>query len=63
MGHDTLSGHIHTNYHLMVDANMSLDTINNMMPWERIVYVNLYVESLKKKKEEHEKQRAMARHG
>ena len=33
----------------MIHAHMSLETINNMLPWERQVYVAMYIEEQKKK--------------
>ena len=56
MSHDTLQWHIHTNFHLMFDAKLSLETIENMIPWERQVYVGMYVKELQRKREEHQKQ-------
>jgi len=52
VGHDSLEAHIHTNYYLMIHAHMSLETINNMLPWERQVYVAMYIEEQKKKQKE-----------
>jgi len=31
---------------------MSLETINNMLPWERQVYVGMYVDEQKRKQRE-----------
>jgi|TARA_A100001515_G_scaffold133435_1_gene122642 hypothetical protein len=55
MAHDSLQGHIHTNYHLMFNVGLNLDTIERMMPWERQIYVNLYIKEQQKKKEEYER--------
>ncbi len=56
MSHDSLQGHIHTNFHLMFDANLSMETIENMVPWERQIYIGLYLKELQRKREEHQKQ-------
>jgi hypothetical protein len=61
MSHDTLQGHIHTNFYLMFDAKLSLESIENMLPWERQVYIGLYMNELKRKREEHQKQAAKMR--
>jgi len=36
----------------MNDHGYSLSELENMIPWERQVYTNLLIESLKKKKED-----------
>ena len=51
-GHDSLEAHIHSNYYLMIHGHMSLETINNMLPWERQVYVGMYVDEQKRKQRE-----------
>ena len=40
----------------MFAAKLSLETIENMIPWERQVYVGMYVKELQRKREEHQKQ-------
>ena len=32
-------------------CNMSIDCLNNMMPWERTTYFNMYLEEVKKEQE------------
>ena len=46
MGHDSIASHLQMNFHLMIKAHMSLETISNMMPWERIIYINLYIQDI-----------------
>ena len=53
--HDSLEAHIHSNYYLMIHCHMSLETINNMLPWERQVYVGMYIDEQKRKQSEAEK--------
>jgi|TARA_Y100001937_G_scaffold98860_1_gene134938 hypothetical protein len=31
---------------------MSIDALNDMMPWERTTYFNMYLEEMKKEQEE-----------
>ncbi|MFL2865551.1 MAG: hypothetical protein ACJZ8Y_10085 [Pirellulaceae bacterium] len=39
--HDSLENHYKTNFALMQHHKYSLTELENMMPWERDVYVNL----------------------
>lgn len=36
-----------TNYNLIETKIFSLEELENMIPWERKVYINLYVKSMK----------------
>jgi hypothetical protein len=45
----------------MQNHNYSLSDVENMMPWEREIYLQLLTDQLKREKEEAEKQRM--RHG
>tara|TARA_R100000234_G_scaffold115054_1_gene90678 strand:- start:6144 stop:6323 length:180 start_codon:yes stop_codon:yes gene_type:complete len=58
MGHDSIASHLQMNFYLMLKAQMSLETIGNMIPWERIIYVNLYIQDIEKERKEIEKGRA-----
>lgn len=40
-----------TNYQLMQNHKYSLTDINDMMPWEREVYVTMLIEDLKEQEE------------
>jgi|TARA_A100001015_G_C14542219_1_gene538361 hypothetical protein len=42
----------------MLKAKMSLETIGNMIPWERIIYVNLYIQDIENERKEMEKRGA-----
>jgi len=44
-----------TNFLLMQEHNYSLSELENMIPWEREVYVSMLIEHLKKKTEEAKK--------
>ena len=52
MSHDTINAHIQTNFRMLNDMKMSLDTIYNMLPWERIVYLGLYIKEIERKNKE-----------
>ena len=41
MGHDTLANHIKSNFNLIHHHKWNLGEIENMMPWEKHVYVEL----------------------
>jgi hypothetical protein len=40
-----------TNYGLIESKIFSLDVLENMIPWERRVYIGLYIKSLEEQKE------------
>ena len=44
-----------TNFLLMQEHNYSLTELENMIPWEREVYVSMLVQHLKKKQEQMKK--------
>ena len=52
--HDSLENHYKTNFALMQHHKYSLTELDNMMPWERVVYVNLLIAHL----QEEERRRA-----
>jgi|TARA_B100000287_G_scaffold165178_1_gene155822 hypothetical protein len=52
--HDSLENHYKTNFALMQHHKYSLTELDNMMPWERDVYVNLLIAHL----QEEERRRA-----
>lgn len=41
LSHDTLANHYEVNFLLMENHNYSLQDLNDMIPWEREVYVTL----------------------
>jgi hypothetical protein len=48
---------MHTNFALMQHHNYSLTELENMIPWERDVYVSLLLKHLKDEKNRLDKQR------
>lgn len=66
MGHDKLVNYFKTNFSLMQHHHWSLTEIENMMPWERYVYIDLlqqFIDELEKEKQlkEQERKAEMAR--
>ncbi len=46
-----------TNFSLMQHHNYSLTDIENMIPWERDIYVDMLITYIKEEKKEKKKQR------
>jgi len=55
LSHDSLYNHYKTNFGMMQHHNYSLTELENMMPWEREIYVGLLLEYIKEEKERYEK--------
>jgi hypothetical protein len=51
-----LEGYYKTNFALMQHHKYSLTEIENMIPWERLVYTSLLIQYLDQVKKEQEKQ-------
>lgn len=52
MFHDNLANHYKSNFNLMYIHKFSLTELENMLPWERIVYItmlNQYIEEQNRK--------------
>jgi len=45
-----------TNFSMIQHHNWSLTEIENMIPWEREIYIGLLIQALEDEKLEHEKQ-------
>jgi len=56
LSHDSLVNHYTTNFQLMQHHKYSLTELENMMPWEREIYLTMLIQWLK---EEAEKQKQM----
>lgn len=54
LSHDNLMNHYKTNFILMQEHKYSLSELENMMPWEREVYIGLLMTHLKKKAEQNQ---------
>lgn len=57
LGHDKLENYFKTNFALMQHHKYSLSDIENMMPWERYIYIDLLKEYIR---EEEQKARDQA---
>ena len=51
MMHDTLGNMFETNFQMMQNHHYSLFDIENMLPWERQVYVGLLINHVKQENE------------
>lgn len=51
LGYDTLVNYFKTNFNLMQHHKYSLSDIENMMPWERHVYIDLLADHIKQLEE------------
>lgn len=55
--YDTLKNYYETNFALMQHHKYSLTELENMIPWERSIYVSLLINYLKEEKERLELQK------
>ena len=53
LSHDTLANMLQVNFAMMQYHKYSLTEIENMMSWERIIYVAMLVDYLQKEEERH----------
>jgi hypothetical protein len=51
LSHDSLSNYYETNFALMQHHKYSLTELDNMLPWERQVYIDMLVKFLEAEKE------------
>lgn len=51
LGHDNLMNHYKTNFALMQYHKYSLTELENMIPWEKYLYVDLLKEYLKEQEQ------------
>jgi hypothetical protein len=61
LGHDKLENYYKTNFALMQHHKYSLSDIENMMPWERFIYISLLTQYLKEQEEKARDQAAANR--
>lgn len=47
LGYDSLMNHFKTNFSLMQHHKYSLSDIENMMPWEKFVYIDMLRQYIK----------------
>ena len=51
LSHDSLFNYYETNFALMQHHKYSLTELDNMIPWERVIYVNLLAKWIKEENE------------
>lgn len=51
MSHDTLANHLDSNFQMMQAHKYSLSDLENMLPWERRVYVGMLVKWVEEQNE------------
>lgn len=61
LGHENLESHYKLNFALMQHHKYSLTELENMMPFEREIYVILLTQFLKEQKEKQEQQKNQMR--
>ena len=57
LSHDNLTNYYKTNFAMIQHHNWSLTELENMMPWEREIYVGLLVEHVTEENERIAKQK------
>ena len=60
LSHDNLYNYYKTNFGMVQHHNYSLTELENMMPWEREIYIGLllnYLEEEKKRREQEDRKR------
>ena len=61
LAHDSLYNYYKTNFGMMQYHKYSLTEIENMMPWEREIYIGLLMEHIKEENQRIE--REISKHG
>lgn len=61
LGHDKLMNYFQTNFNLMQHHKYSLTELENMMPWERQIYIDLLKLYIKNEEERMRDQAAQRR--
>ena len=61
LAHDSLYNYYKTNFGMMQYHKYSLTEIENMMPWEREIYIGLLEKHIKEENERIEKEQAQSR--
>jgi hypothetical protein len=56
LSHDNLENYYRTNFELLQNFNYSLTELDNMIPWEREIYLTLLKENLEEKKDRQRQQ-------
>jgi len=59
--YDTLKNYFKTNFAMMQHHKYSLNELENMMPWERAVYIDMLQDHLKSLEQQNRDRAALAR--
>lgn len=51
LGYDSLMNHFRTNFSLMQHHKYNLSDIENMMPWEKFVYIDMLKQHIKQQED------------
>jgi len=63
MHYESLSNVLQTNFIMLKEHNFSLTEIENMIPWERQIYIGLLVNYVKEQKERMDQEQASMKQG
>jgi hypothetical protein len=58
LSHESVFNHYNTNFQLMQHHKYSLTELDNMIPWEREIYIKLLMQHLKEEKSRQEAENA-----
>lgn len=58
MHYDSLANAMQTNFIMLKEHNFSLTELENMIPWERQIYIGLLINYVKEQNERMEQQQA-----
>ena len=61
LSHDTLANYYRTNFGMMQHHNYSLTELENMIPWEREIYIGLLIKYLEEEKKRIEEEQRRSR--
>jgi 3-methyladenine DNA glycosylase AlkD len=61
MGYDNLINYFRTNFALMQHHKYNLSDLENMMPWERYIYIDLLSHLIKEEEDKIKQQKSLQR--
>ena len=61
LSHENLGNYYHTNFALMQHHKYSLTELENMLPWEREIYISLLIQYLEEENEKLKQQKLAKR--
>ncbi len=63
MHYESLANILQTNFIMLKEHNFSLTEIENMIPWERQIYIGLLINYVKEQKERMDQEQASMKQG